>query len=398
MEACQSAADEGFRVRAEKLLHIFQSDLFQALLGHVALVSQAEELGWQSSLGLGVSQLVKLLPVTLILNIQEFYELTVIENQTMGVPQIPVLPILCSPLALFSSSCFHFFLCCSTVIPPLSFAFLESTLRGHAAGRTHSRAQPPTPPRMQTHKPIRWLEVSDQLASGLALTRELQIWQASLAVLPKRLRTSRSRRGRVGQRTPRAQGPLTRNSGAEPEEQGSTAGSSGVMDLGMLTPWALEDVSESASPPPLHTHTPPLPPPCLPFISLSFFASVWERAFSRLLLMKGRTKLPLLCSCVLAAWAPAAGPEGWLAKLAVDAPASGSPQTNPPPPTLPEKMQNAGWEGSAKISHLEKKLPPIPQQLCRSVLGKVPPGGGPETRQMVDSWPCEREWAVVGSQ
>ncbi len=33
MEACQSAGDEGFRSRAERLLTIFQSDLFQALLG-----------------------------------------------------------------------------------------------------------------------------------------------------------------------------------------------------------------------------------------------------------------------------------------------------------------------------------------------------------------------------
>ncbi|XP_053096476.1 disks large homolog 4 isoform X1 [Pangasianodon hypophthalmus] len=47
MEACQSAAGEVFRVRAERLLHVFQSDLFQALL-----------------------------------DIQEFYELTVCENQT----------------------------------------------------------------------------------------------------------------------------------------------------------------------------------------------------------------------------------------------------------------------------------------------------------------------------
>ncbi|KAJ8338092.1 hypothetical protein SKAU_G00370580 [Synaphobranchus kaupii] len=56
MEACQSAADEGFRVRAEKLLHIFQSDLFQALL-----------------------------------DIQEFYELTVVENQGTEMPQAPIL-------------------------------------------------------------------------------------------------------------------------------------------------------------------------------------------------------------------------------------------------------------------------------------------------------------------
>ncbi|KAK9954811.1 hypothetical protein ABG768_016852 [Culter alburnus] len=47
MEACQSAGDEGFRSRAERLLTIFQSDLFQALL-----------------------------------DIQEFYELTVFENQS----------------------------------------------------------------------------------------------------------------------------------------------------------------------------------------------------------------------------------------------------------------------------------------------------------------------------
>ncbi|KAL4659960.1 hypothetical protein GN956_G232 [Arapaima gigas] len=32
METCQSKGDEEFQVRAEKLLHIFQSDLFQDLL------------------------------------------------------------------------------------------------------------------------------------------------------------------------------------------------------------------------------------------------------------------------------------------------------------------------------------------------------------------------------
>ncbi|XP_022625781.1 disks large homolog 4-like, partial [Seriola dumerili] len=47
MEACQAGAAEGVKGRAEKLLNIFQSDLFQALL-----------------------------------DIQEFYELTVCENQT----------------------------------------------------------------------------------------------------------------------------------------------------------------------------------------------------------------------------------------------------------------------------------------------------------------------------
>ncbi|XP_058266849.1 disks large homolog 4 isoform X2 [Hemibagrus wyckioides] len=51
MEACQSAAGEVFRVRAERLLHVFQSDLFQALL-----------------------------------DIQEFYELTVCQNQTQAQP------------------------------------------------------------------------------------------------------------------------------------------------------------------------------------------------------------------------------------------------------------------------------------------------------------------------
>ncbi|KAG5260712.1 hypothetical protein AALO_G00295550 [Alosa alosa] len=56
MEACQSVADEGFRGRAEKLLHIFQSDLFQALL-----------------------------------DIQEFYELTVFENQNSTRPHTPSL-------------------------------------------------------------------------------------------------------------------------------------------------------------------------------------------------------------------------------------------------------------------------------------------------------------------
>uniref|UniRef100_A0A6Q2XDV8 Discs, large homolog 4a (Drosophila) n=1 Tax=Esox lucius TaxID=8010 RepID=A0A6Q2XDV8_ESOLU len=35
MEACQNGADEGFKIRAEKLLTIFQSDLFQALLGEI---------------------------------------------------------------------------------------------------------------------------------------------------------------------------------------------------------------------------------------------------------------------------------------------------------------------------------------------------------------------------
>uniref|UniRef100_A0A9J8BIQ2 Discs large MAGUK scaffold protein 4 n=1 Tax=Cyprinus carpio carpio TaxID=630221 RepID=A0A9J8BIQ2_CYPCA len=56
MEACQSAGDEGFRSRAERLLTIFQSDLFQALL-----------------------------------DIQEFYELTVFENQTAGRALTPGL-------------------------------------------------------------------------------------------------------------------------------------------------------------------------------------------------------------------------------------------------------------------------------------------------------------------
>ncbi|XP_053542397.1 disks large homolog 4 isoform X1 [Ictalurus punctatus] len=51
MEACQTAASEVFRVRAERLLNVFQSDLFQALL-----------------------------------DIQEFYELTVCENQTPVQP------------------------------------------------------------------------------------------------------------------------------------------------------------------------------------------------------------------------------------------------------------------------------------------------------------------------
>ncbi|XP_051517547.1 disks large homolog 4 isoform X3 [Myxocyprinus asiaticus] len=56
MEACQSAGDEGFRTRAERLLTIFQSDLFQALL-----------------------------------DIQEFYELTVFENQSTGRTHTPGL-------------------------------------------------------------------------------------------------------------------------------------------------------------------------------------------------------------------------------------------------------------------------------------------------------------------
>ncbi|KAK5893014.1 hypothetical protein CgunFtcFv8_005926 [Champsocephalus gunnari] len=49
MEACQAGAADGVKGRAEKLLNVFQSDLFQALL-----------------------------------DIQEFYELTVCENQTSG--------------------------------------------------------------------------------------------------------------------------------------------------------------------------------------------------------------------------------------------------------------------------------------------------------------------------
>ncbi|KAK1153532.1 hypothetical protein AOXY_G29601 [Acipenser oxyrinchus oxyrinchus] len=54
MEECRSVAgDERFRVQAEKLLTIFQSDLFQALL-----------------------------------DIQGFYELTVRENQLSGPPSI----------------------------------------------------------------------------------------------------------------------------------------------------------------------------------------------------------------------------------------------------------------------------------------------------------------------
>ncbi|XP_060792847.1 disks large homolog 4 isoform X2 [Neoarius graeffei] len=55
METCQSASDEVFRVRAERLLHVFQSDLFQALL-----------------------------------DIQEFYELTVCDNQTPDQPHFPL--------------------------------------------------------------------------------------------------------------------------------------------------------------------------------------------------------------------------------------------------------------------------------------------------------------------
>ena len=34
MEACQADATDGVKDRAEKLLNIFQSDLFQALLGN----------------------------------------------------------------------------------------------------------------------------------------------------------------------------------------------------------------------------------------------------------------------------------------------------------------------------------------------------------------------------
>uniref|UniRef100_A0A3Q2ZZN0 Discs large MAGUK scaffold protein 4 n=1 Tax=Kryptolebias marmoratus TaxID=37003 RepID=A0A3Q2ZZN0_KRYMA len=54
MEACQADAADGVKGRAEKLLNIFQSDLFQALL-----------------------------------DIQEFYELTVCENQTPSRPHTP---------------------------------------------------------------------------------------------------------------------------------------------------------------------------------------------------------------------------------------------------------------------------------------------------------------------
>ncbi|XP_067435525.1 disks large homolog 4-like [Thunnus thynnus] len=54
MEACQAGATEGVKGRAERLLNIFQSDLFQALL-----------------------------------DIQEFYELTVCENQTTSRPHTP---------------------------------------------------------------------------------------------------------------------------------------------------------------------------------------------------------------------------------------------------------------------------------------------------------------------
>ncbi|XP_015260422.1 PREDICTED: disks large homolog 4-like [Cyprinodon variegatus] len=54
MEACQADAADGVKGRAEKLLNIFQSDLFQALL-----------------------------------DIQEFYELTVCENQTSSSPNTP---------------------------------------------------------------------------------------------------------------------------------------------------------------------------------------------------------------------------------------------------------------------------------------------------------------------
>ncbi|XP_038138878.1 disks large homolog 4-like [Cyprinodon tularosa] len=36
MEACQADAADGVKGRAEKLLNIFQSDLFQALLGNTA--------------------------------------------------------------------------------------------------------------------------------------------------------------------------------------------------------------------------------------------------------------------------------------------------------------------------------------------------------------------------
>ncbi|KAI5609308.1 disks large-like 4 [Silurus asotus] len=41
MEACHSAGDEVFRVTAKRLLHVFQSDLFQALLGvtHKSLIT-----------------------------------------------------------------------------------------------------------------------------------------------------------------------------------------------------------------------------------------------------------------------------------------------------------------------------------------------------------------------
>ncbi|XP_027866574.1 disks large homolog 4-like [Xiphophorus couchianus] len=54
MEACQAQAADGVKGRAERLLNIFQSDLFQALL-----------------------------------DIQEFYELTVCESQTSSRPHTP---------------------------------------------------------------------------------------------------------------------------------------------------------------------------------------------------------------------------------------------------------------------------------------------------------------------
>ncbi|XP_014881865.1 disks large homolog 4-like [Poecilia latipinna] len=54
MEACQAQAADGVKGRAERLLSIFQSDLFQALL-----------------------------------DIQEFYELTVCESQTSSRPHTP---------------------------------------------------------------------------------------------------------------------------------------------------------------------------------------------------------------------------------------------------------------------------------------------------------------------
>lgn len=50
MEACQTGAAEGVKGRAEKLLSIFQSDLFQALLGNKHTLHTLPFIHWSSGL------------------------------------------------------------------------------------------------------------------------------------------------------------------------------------------------------------------------------------------------------------------------------------------------------------------------------------------------------------
>jgi len=51
MEACQADATDGVKDRAEKLLNIFQSDLFQALLGnsHTQVHTHTHAVSWSNS-------------------------------------------------------------------------------------------------------------------------------------------------------------------------------------------------------------------------------------------------------------------------------------------------------------------------------------------------------------